>query len=278
MAVPTEAVKEKPPLHAYPEAKVGTQFFSHHGIYSERYNGVCALTGSIVLMASGRYVMFVDVVSGKIMSTPGPENGGVGAVAVHPSRRFYVVCEKLPENPLIRVYTWPSRREVGQFVGGATRGFSACCFSADGTMMATVGMYPDYSLAVWNWKTRGMILRNKCYGSDVYTVLFSSFDSGVLVTGGAGHIKFWSMAKTFTGQKLQGVLGKFGRLEISNVRVLPYCRMAKCSRAPRMDLSSCGRVILCAVALFGRLRRPRLMEQLLWRYKHMITGLVMRAQ
>ncbi|PBJ76813.1 hypothetical protein BCY84_07783 [Trypanosoma cruzi cruzi] len=217
MAVPTEAVKEKPPLHAYPEAKVGTQFFSHHGIYSERYNGVCALTGSIVLMASGRYVMFVDVVSGKIMSTPVPENGGVGAVAVHPSRRFYVVCEKLPEDPLIRVYTWPSRREVGQFVGGATRGFSACCFSADGTMMATVGMYPDYSLAVWNWKTRGMILRNKCYGSDVYTVLFSSFDSGVLVTGGAGHIKFWSMAKTFTGQKLQGVLGKFGRLEISNV-------------------------------------------------------------
>ncbi|RNF04267.1 flagellar associated protein [Trypanosoma rangeli] len=217
MTAPAEAVKEKAPLHVYPEAEVGTSFFSHHGLYSMRYNGVCALTGSIVLMASGRFVMFVDVKSGKIMSTPGPENGGVGVVAVHPSRRFYVVCEKLPNDPLIRVYSWPSREEVGQFVGGATRGFSACCFNKDGTMMATVGMYPDYSLAVWNWNTRGMILRSKCHNSDVYTVVFSRFDSGVLVTGGAGNIKFWSMANTFTGLKLQGLLGKFGRLEITNV-------------------------------------------------------------
>ncbi|ESL05946.1 hypothetical protein TRSC58_06388 [Trypanosoma rangeli SC58] len=219
MAVPAAAaaVKEKAPLHVYPEAKVGTSFFSHHGLYSMQYNGVCALTGSIVLMACGRFVMFVDVRSGKIMSTPGPENGGVGVVAVHPSRRFYVVCEKLSNDPLIRVHRWPSREEVGEFVGGATRGFSACCFNKDGTMMATVGMYPDYSLAVWNWNTRGMILRSKCHGSDVYTVQFSPFDSGVLVTGGAGYIKFWSMAKTFTGLKLQGLLGKFGRLEITNV-------------------------------------------------------------
>ncbi|RNF26976.1 flagellar associated protein [Trypanosoma conorhini] len=216
-AAAAETVKEKAPLHAYPEASVGTRFFSHSGIYSERYNGVCSLTGSIVLMASGRFVMFVDVKSGKIMSTAGPENGGVGAVAVHPSRRFYVVCEKLPKDPLIRAYSWPSRQEVGEFVGGATRGFSACGFNTDGTMMATVGMYPDHSLAVWNWNTRGMILRSKSHASDVYTVAFSPFDSGVLVTGGAGHIKFWSMAKTFTGLKLQGLLGKFGRLEITNV-------------------------------------------------------------
>ncbi|KAH9597808.1 hypothetical protein LSM04_001058 [Trypanosoma melophagium] len=217
MALPTEASKEKPPLHVYPEAKIGTRFYSHFGIQSTRYNGVCALTDSIVLMASGRFVMFVDVHTGKIESMPGPIDGGVGAIAVHPSRKFFVVCEKMPKNPLIRAYSWPSREEVGQFVNGATRGFSACCFNIDGTMMATVGMNPDFSLAVWDWKTRGMILRNKCHSADVYSVAFSQFDSGVLVTGGAGHIKFWSMAKTFTGLKLQGLLGKFGRLDISNV-------------------------------------------------------------
>lgn len=32
-----------------------------------------------------------------------------------------------------------------------------------------------------------------------------------------GHIKFWSMAHTFTGLKLQGEIGKFGRAEISDV-------------------------------------------------------------
>ncbi|ORC86235.1 flagellar associated protein [Trypanosoma theileri] len=217
MALPTEGTKEKPPLHVYPEAKIGTRFYSHLGIQSTRYNGVCALTGSMVLMASGRFIMFVDVSTGKIESMPGPIDGGVGAIAVHPSRKYFVVCEKRPQNPLIRAYSWPSRVEMGEFVGGATKGFSACCFNADGTMMATVGMYPDFSLAVWDWKTRGMILRNKCHSADVYSVAFSQFDSGVLVTGGAGHIKFWSMAKTFTGLKLQGLLGKFGRLDISNV-------------------------------------------------------------
>ncbi|KEG14826.1 flagellar associated protein [Trypanosoma grayi] len=217
MAAPKEAAKAKPPLHVYQEAKVGTRFFSLHGIDSTRYNGVCALTGSVILMCSGRFVLFVDMQSGMIEPSPGPVNGGVGAVAVHPTRRYYVVCEKAAKDPLIRAHAWPSRAEVGVFVGGALKGFSACCFNTDGSKMATVSMYPDFSLAVWDWKSRGMILRNKCHGADVFSVLFSPFDSGVFVTGGAGHIKFWTMAKTFTGLKLQGLLGKFGRLEISNV-------------------------------------------------------------
>ncbi|KAG8345734.1 hypothetical protein ERJ75_001004600 [Trypanosoma vivax] len=217
MAQQGTPAKERPPLHVYPEAKVGTAFFSHHGIDSTRYNGICALTGSTVLMASGRFVMFVDFHRGTIESVPGPEDGGVGAVAVHPSKRFYVVCERALKNPLIRAYEWPSRVAIGEFSDGAVRGFSACSFNSDGRMMATVGMYPDFYLTVWNWETRGMILRNKCYGGEVYTVVFSPFDSGLLVTGGTGHIKFWSMAHTFTGMKLKGLLGKFGRLEISNV-------------------------------------------------------------
>lgn len=32
-----------------------------------------------------------------------------------------------------------------------------------------------------------------------------------------GHIKFWKMAGTFTGLKLQGEVGKFGKLDISDV-------------------------------------------------------------
>ncbi|AAZ12420.1 hypothetical protein, conserved [Trypanosoma brucei brucei TREU927] len=218
MAAPAQAVvKEKPPIHVYPQAKIGTKIFTHHGIHSMRYNGVCALTGSTVLMASGRFVMFVDVHKGTIESMQGPENGGVGAVAVHPSRQYYVVCERKPSDPAIRAYSWPSRTEVGEFVKGATKGFSACAFNKDGSMMATVGMYPDFFLTVWDWESRGMVLRSKCHNTDVYTVLFSPFDSGLLVSGGAGHIKFWTMANTFTGLKLQGLLGKFGRLEISNV-------------------------------------------------------------
>ena len=39
---------------------------------------------------------------------------------------------------------------------------------------------------------------------------------------GLGHIKFWKMSSTFTGLKLQGELGRFGKTEISDiVGILP---------------------------------------------------------
>ena len=34
---------------------------------------------------------------------------------------------------------------------------------------------------------------------------------------GLGHIKLWKMANTFTGLKLQGRLGRFGKTEISDI-------------------------------------------------------------
>jgi hypothetical protein len=34
---------------------------------------------------------------------------------------------------------------------------------------------------------------------------------------GAGHIKFWKMQRSFTGLKLTGSLGRFGKTEISDI-------------------------------------------------------------
>ena len=50
-----------------------------------------------------------------------------------------------------------------------------------------------------------------------YRVSFSPENEGILTSGGIGHIKFWKMATTFTGLKLQGDIGKFGKREISDV-------------------------------------------------------------
>lgn len=38
-----------------------------------------------------------------------------------------------------------------------------------------------------------------------------------LPRAGQGHIRFWRMASTFTGLKLQGAIGKFGNVELSDV-------------------------------------------------------------
>lgn len=46
---------------------------------------------------------------------------------------------------------------------------------------------------------------------------FSPYHDGHLITSGTGHIRLWRMANTFTGLKLQGTLGKFGKVELSDV-------------------------------------------------------------
>ena len=56
----------------------------------------------------------------------------------------------------------------------------------------------------------------------MFRVTFSTEIEGQLTTGGLGHIKFWKMAATFTGLKLQGELGKFGRTAISDVEGMVF--------------------------------------------------------
>lgn len=52
---------------------------------------------------------------------------------------------------------------------------------------------------------------------------FSPDDEGRLTTSGTGHIRFWRVANTFTGLKLQGDIGKFGKVEMSDIDC--FCHM-----------------------------------------------------
>lgn len=72
-------------------------------------------------------------------------------------------------------------------------------------------------LTVWDWTTETIILRSKAFSQDVYLISFHSEMDGILTTSGMGHIKFWKMARTFTGLKLQGAVGKFGLSELSDI-------------------------------------------------------------
>ena len=51
----------------------------------------------------------------------------------------------------------------------------------------------------------------------MFRVSFSPELQGQLTTSGIGHIRFWQMAETFTGLKLQGQLGRFGKTSVSDI-------------------------------------------------------------
>lgn len=83
--------------------------------------------------------------------------------------------------------------------------------------MCSQGGEPDYTITIWDWRNSKIVLRTKSHTQDVYICEFSNFIPDHLVTAGSGHIKFWKMANTFTGLKLQGKLGRFGKTEVSNI-------------------------------------------------------------
>ena len=129
--------------------------------------------------------------------------------------------------PRLVVLDLQERKVVAVCCGGTERQFSHVAFSPDDKLLAAVGAAPDYTLSVWQWREEKMLLRAKAFSQDVDTVQFSPFDPERLVTSGTGHIRFWRMADTFTGLKLQGAIGKFGRVDLSDIAGFAMLRDGK---------------------------------------------------
>jgi WD40 repeat protein len=147
----------------------------------------------------------------------GRDGAGVGAVAVHPARTHIAVAERSHSGPTISVYAYPSLQLQHVLVGGTERGFTDVNFSRGGDKLVSVGSFPDFLIAVWEWQSGRLILRTKAFGQEVFNARFTPDDEGRLTTSGTGHIRFWRMASTFTGLKLQGAIGKFGRVDLSDI-------------------------------------------------------------
>ena len=101
--------------------------------------------------------------------------------------------------------------------GGAERGYACLNFNITGDKLASVSTSPDFMLTIWDWEIEQMGLHAKAFGQDVINIKFSLDNPGRLTTSGTGHIRFWKMASTFTGLKLQGSIGKFGKIDLSDI-------------------------------------------------------------
>lgn len=168
------------------------------------------------LSVCGSRLLILDLTTMSQRFFPTVSGRGVGCVAVHPNRTVFAVGEK-GAHPFIVVYTWPDCQPRKILRGGTERAFSDMVFSPDGASLASVGSYPDYLLHVWNWMEESVVLRAKAFSQEVYKVEFSPRNPGILYTSGTGHIRFWKMARTFTGLKLQGDIGRFGNVELSDI-------------------------------------------------------------
>lgn len=167
----------------------------------------------------------------------------MGAIAVNPSRSLIAVGEK-GNDPNIYIYGYPGLKVLRILRQGTERSFAALAFNATGEKLASLGGAPDYLLTVWDWEHEAITLHSKAFGQDIFTVRFSPENPGRLVTSGTGHIRFWKMASTFTGLKLQGDIGKFGKVELSDIESFAILPDGKVGGAPtrRVGLVVCDPV------------------------------------
>ena len=142
--------------------------------------------------------------------------GSVGAIAVQADHSHFAVGGK-GDQPTICIFAYPDLEVKFVLRGGAVKAYAHLEYSPDGDLLASLSASPDYMLTLWNWRKQTIVLRSKAYSLDIFRVAFSPDLHGQLTTSGIGHIRFWQMAETFTGLKLQGQLGRFGKTSVSDI-------------------------------------------------------------
>ncbi|GAB5369824.1 hypothetical protein AAMO2058_001439500 [Amorphochlora amoebiformis] len=172
--------------------------------------------GKTLISCVGNTIQLIDLETFGRRIIVGKNSRGLCAVAVHPSHKIFAVAEK-GLDPKILLYSYPEVKVIHTLCKGTNRTFSSLEFSPNGKKLASVGNSPDFLLTVWDWKREAIILHTKAFSQEIYRVSFSPYAEGRLYTSGMGHIRFWKMANTFTGLKLQGTVGKFGNVDVSDI-------------------------------------------------------------
>ncbi|XP_069745603.1 cilia- and flagella-associated protein 44-like isoform X2 [Narcine bancroftii] len=191
-------------------------FVHSFGYDSTRRVNLQLIGGGTIIFVAGNLVIFMDIKTKEQKYIRSSSNGGIGIVMVHPGGNYFALGEK-GIKPNIIIYEYPSLKPYRILQGGTERGYSFVDFNLSGNLLVSVGENPDYMATIWNWKQEKIVLRSKAFSQDVYRITFSPENEEQLTSSGTGHIKFWKMVETFTGLKLKGELGRFGKTALTDI-------------------------------------------------------------
>ena len=112
-------------------------------------------------------------------------------VALHPDGDT-VATGTAGAEPAVMLWSASSCTQRGEVRGFHRRGVVALCFDATGERLATCGLDDQHSVAIYEWATQ-RLTGSSPGGGRAFVAGFSPV-GGRLVTGGACHLTFWTIA------------------------------------------------------------------------------------
>ncbi|KAL3318701.1 Cilia- and flagella-associated protein 44 [Cichlidogyrus casuarinus] len=190
----------------------------HHsfGYDGYRRDNLGVLSEEEVCYISGNYLEILNIKTKDKIYVRSCSGHGISCLAIHPDFS-HIALGETGEYPMICLYTYKELTLDRIMKDGTRKSYACIQFNPKGELLASIGSSPDYTLTIWDWRSQNIVLRTKAFSQDVFRVSWSSDFEGILNTVGTGHIRFWKMANSFTGLKLQGTIGRFGKSAISDI-------------------------------------------------------------
>lgn len=111
----------------------------------------------------------------------------------------------------ICIHSYPSMEMVSECSSNGIE-LAHLSYSSSGELLASQSSSPEFAVTIWNWKTSTVLLqfKNAQLGGN-FDLKFSLENDRFMYTGGAKHLHFWDIVRTFTGLKLKHDFGRFGK-------------------------------------------------------------------
>lgn len=123
------------------------------------------------------------------------------------------VAENSSSGSRISIHAYSNNMEVvGVCVCDANKHWAHLSYSCSGELLASQSSAPEFQVTIWNWQAATILLQFKSSQfRDNFDLKFSMQNERFMYSGGAKHVHFWDVVRTFTGLKLLHSFGHFGK-------------------------------------------------------------------
>eukprot|EP01137_Pigoraptor_chileana_P033020 Opistho-2@23313 len=172
------------------------------------YNGARAhsVGKDTVAHACGSNVKFVKLRNGDESILRGLGTG-IGPIAANRPLKVFAYAERQLK-PRIYVFRYPELIRLKCLQDGTELEYTDLAFSRDGTLLASLGDLPDYTLTVWDWARESVFASISLADTPCRHLSFNPANMKELCASGNGRMVFFRMERSNEQHSLAPVYGK----------------------------------------------------------------------